>query len=62
MGVVALPSRVTGLAAISISAGDHVHARTVGEFELFPVRLGSGSVLALDFYDDGFISHSLLSL
>jgi hypothetical protein len=28
-----------------------------GEFELFPVRLGSGSVLALDFEEDGFVSH-----
>jgi hypothetical protein len=38
-------------------AGDHVHTLMVGEFELFPVRLGSGIVLALDFDDDGFISH-----
>ena len=37
--------------------GDHVHARMVGEFELFPVGLGGGSVLALDLEDDGFISH-----
>jgi hypothetical protein len=29
----------------------------VSEFELFPVGLGSGSVLALDFEEDGFISH-----
>jgi hypothetical protein len=30
----------------------------VGEFELLPVRLGSGIVLALDFEEDGFgISH-----
>jgi hypothetical protein len=29
----------------------------VGEFELFPVRLGRGIVLALDFYEDGFIGH-----
>jgi hypothetical protein len=29
----------------------------VGEFELFPVRGGGGSGLALDLYEDGIFSH-----
>jgi hypothetical protein len=33
-----------------------------GEFELFPVGVGSGIVLALDFYDYGFMfSHWIFS-
>ena len=35
--------------------GDHVHARMPGQFELFPVGSGSGSVLALDCDDDGLM-------
>src|ERR1039458_8496406 len=32
--------------------GDHVHPRMIGKFELFPVRLGSRSVLALDLEEE----------
>src|ERR1700689_5417995 len=43
--------------------GYHVHARMPGELKLFPVGIGSGVVLALDFYDYGFMfSHLALSL
>ena len=55
MGVVALPSRVMGLAAISISEEITFMPGCQASFELFPVRLGSGVVLALDFNDDGFM-------
>ena len=62
MGVVALPSRVTGLAAISISDGDHVHARVPGKFEFFPVGPNVGVGLALDFEDYSFLfSHFAFS-
>ena len=54
MGVVGLPSRVTGLARDLHQRGDHVHARVPGEFEFFPMGRSVGIVLALDFEDDGF--------
>ena len=63
MGVVALPSRVTGLAAISISEEITFMPGMPGELEFFPVGLDVRVRLALDFEENGFgISHVLLAL
>ena len=58
MGVVALPSRVTGLAAISMSEEITFMPGVPGQLEFFPVRLGVGRGLAFDLEQNSLgISH-----
>ena len=52
-----LPLAGDGVGGDLHERGDHIHARMPGEFELFQIRLGRGSVLALDLDQDRFVSH-----
>ena len=58
MGVVGLPSRVTGLAAISISE-EITFMPGLKVVQILPNAIARGIVLAFDLDDDGFmICHS----